>query len=88
MAVKMLQREVTTTKVVFAQLETYEGKAIVVEKESELIGNVSEEKAVKILSREFGSGVTILRLEANTQKYEMPVEEFIQLATKVKEKVE
>jgi hypothetical protein len=80
MAVKTLQREVTSTKVEYAQLKVVEGQPQVVKGDLELIGNISEEKVLKHLTKEVGSGVTILSLEVNTQKYEMPVEEFIQLA--------
>lgn len=83
MAVKMLQREVTSTKVEYATLEIVNGSPVAVKSERELIGNVSEEKALKLLTKELGSGVTILSVEVDTQKYEMPIKEFIQLATKI-----
>jgi hypothetical protein len=81
MAVKMMQREVTSTVVKFASVLVEDGKAIAIEGEQILVGNVEADKAQKILTKELGAGVTVLSVEADTQVYEMPVDEFIKLAT-------
>ena len=83
MAVKTIQREVTSTIVKFARLSVVEGVAQVENTEKIFIGNVDQEKALKLLTKEMGSGVTVLSVEVDTQKYEMPVEDFIHMATKV-----
>jgi uncharacterized protein (DUF2164 family) len=90
MAVKMMQREVTSTKVEFAKLTVVEGQPEVTKDSSILVGNVDAEKALKILTKEMGSGLTILSTEVETQVYEMSVEDFISFATikEVKEKPE
>jgi hypothetical protein len=81
MSVKMMQREVTSTRVEFAQLTVVEGLPEVNKSVEELIGNVDQEKAQKILTKKYGNGVTILSLEVDTKKYEMSVEDFIKLAS-------
>lgn len=86
MAEKVIQREVTSTKVKFAVMQVNEGIAEVMNLEAELVGNVDKEKAAKILSKEHGSSVTVLEVEANTQRYQMPVSAFIGLAEIVTEK--
>ncbi|HWI49887.1 MAG TPA: hypothetical protein VNU45_16870 [Rummeliibacillus sp.] len=90
MAVKMMQREVTSTNVEYAQLKVVEGQPEVSKETKVLVGNVDAEKALKILTKELGSGVTILSTEVDSQIYEMPVDDFIQMATikEVKEKPE
>lgn len=81
MAVKKMQREVTSTKVEYALLKVVEGQPEVTKNSKVLVGNIDQEKALKLLAKEMGSGVTVLSVEADTQVYEMPVDEFIQLAS-------
>ena len=45
-----------------------------------LIGNVSQEKAQKIVAKEHGSNVTVFGVEPSTETYVMDVEEFIKHA--------
>jgi hypothetical protein len=46
-----------------------------------LLGNVDQEKAQKVVAKKFDFPVTVYGVQANTDVYEMDVEEFIQLAT-------
>jgi hypothetical protein len=79
---KYLIKEVTSTTVKLAKMEIVEGlpQAIAMD-DLVILGNVDQEKAQKIASKEFGQGVTVFGLEANTKTYEMSVEEFIKVAT-------
>jgi hypothetical protein len=86
MAVKMMQREVTFTKVEYAHLKVVEGQPTVTKETMVFAGNIDEEKALKFLTKDVGSGVTVLSTEVDSQIYEMPVTDFIQLATIKKEK--
>lgn len=87
MSRKMMQREITFTSVRVAMIEVVEGEPKTkILPDEHILGNVSMEQAQKELNKRFGKPVTILGLEANTKVYEMPVEEFINLAT-VKETV-
>lgn len=82
MARKMMSKEVTKTVVKLAVLELVDGTPTINELPDEtLLGNVSAEKAQKELNKKHGKPVTILGVEANTQAYEMEVEEFIKLAS-------
>lgn len=49
-----------------------------------LLGNVSMEKAQRLLNKKYGEPVTVFSVEPETLVYELPVEEFIKIA-KVKE---
>lgn len=79
---KMMTKEVTTTTFKIAKIEIQDGEPVIVELPSEtLLGNVSMEKAQREINKKYGYPVTILSLSANTLIYEMPVEEFIKIAT-------
>lgn len=79
---KMMTKEVTTTTFKIAKIEIQDGEPVIVELPSEtLLGNVSMEKAQREINKKYGYPVTILSLTANTLIYEMPVEEFIKIAT-------
>ena len=85
---KMIQREVTFTNVKFAKIEIVDGDAVAQNSETVLTGNVDVEKATKILSKEHGLGVTVLSVEADTKRFQMPVSTFVELGEEIKEKVE
>lgn len=79
---KLMTKEVTTTTVTLAKMEMVEGKPVAVELPSEIIiGNVTLEKAQKIVNKKYGQSVTVFTVVADTQTYEMEVEQFIQLAS-------
>jgi hypothetical protein len=85
---KMLTKEVTTTKVKLAKMEMVDGMPQAKElPEETLLGSLSMEQAQKAMSKKHGQGATVFFVEPNTVVYEMPVEEFIEIA-KVKEPVE
>jgi hypothetical protein len=86
---KNMSKEVTKTTVQIARMVTDENgmpKAERLEDEI-LLGNVSQEKAQKLIQKDKDFPVTVFGVQADTVTYEMPVEEFIKLA-KVKEDVE
>jgi hypothetical protein len=78
---KKMQKEVTKTTVKVAKIVTAEGlpKAETLEDEI-LLGNVSVEKAQKIVQKKYDEPVTVLGVEPDTTIYEMDVEEFIKHA--------
>lgn len=79
---KMMSREVTKTTIKLAKMVIENGAPSVVTLEDKIVlGNVSHESAQKLVTKEFGQGVTVLSVEADTVSYELPVEEFIQIAT-------
>lgn len=83
---KEMTKEVTHTTVKLAKIEMKDGNPEMVEMPDKvLIGNQDLEKAQKAINKEFGHGVTVLSIKPDTQKYVMPVEKFIELATPVKE---
>ena len=86
---KMMQREVTSTTVRLATISVVEGKPEMVHLPEEVfVGNVSMEHAQRLLNKKYGSPVTILELETDTQVYEMAVEDFIKHAQLKEEKLE
>lgn len=81
-----MTREVTSTTVKVARMEEQNGLPVAVElPDVTILGNVSMEKATKEVKKIHGENAAVFKLEANTQKYRMPVEEFIQLAEVVPE---
>jgi len=77
-----MTKEVTKTTVKVARMKMGENGLPVAEPLEDiiLIGNVSSEKAQKIVTKEHGNGVTVFGVETTTETYKMAVEEFIQLA--------
>jgi hypothetical protein len=79
---KLLTKEVTSTRVKLAKMEMLDGQPQAKWLEDEiLLGNVNLEKAQKEITKKHGQGVTVFEVTANTTVYEMPVEEFIKVAT-------
>lgn len=76
-----MTKEVTKTIVKVAKITTVDGlpKAETLADEI-LLGNVSSEKAQKLVQKKHSEPVTVLGVEADTTIYEMDVEEFIKLA--------
>jgi hypothetical protein len=77
-----MTKEVTKTTVKLAKMEMENGlpQAVLLPDEV-MIGNVSLEKAQKEVGKKYDHPVTVLGVEVETLVYEMPVEEFIQLAS-------
>lgn len=79
---KMMTKEVTKTIVKLAKMEIVNGVPSVSTLEDKVfLGNVDSEKAQKLVTKEFGHGVSVLNVQAETVVYELPVEEFIKIAT-------
>lgn len=79
---KMMTKEVTKTTVKVGKLEMVDGQPKAVQLPNEvLLGNVSMEKAQRKLNKKFGEPVTVFSVEADTTVYEMPVEQFIEIAS-------
>lgn len=77
-----MTKEVTTTTMKIAKIETRNGEPVIVELEPEvMLGNMTMEKAQRELNKKYGYPVTIFQLTPNTRVYELPVEEFIKVAT-------
>jgi len=82
---KTMKKEVTITTCAIAKMEMVDGKPIAIELPKEvLLGNVTLEKAQQQLNKKLGFSVTVFEVQADTQTYEMDVEEFIKVATIVK----
>jgi len=83
---KTMTKEVTKTVVKVTEVKSVDGQPVAERLEDvTLLGNVSLEKAQRIVAKEFaGRNVTVFEVETNTQVYELPVEEFIEIA-RVKE---
>lgn len=87
---KMMTKEVTTTTVKVARMEVENGVPVAVSLPNEtFLGNVSLEKAQKLVNKKYEGSVSVFGVEANTTVYELEVEEFIKHASiKVDEVVE
>ena len=81
MARKMMTKEVTFTSVTLAKMQMVDGtpQALPVENEI-LLGNVNLERAQRVITKKYGTGVTVFKVEPTTEVYEMEVEEFIKHA--------
>lgn len=79
---KMMTKEVTKTTVKIAKMEVVNGLPQATTLEDEiLLGNVGMEKAQKAVTKKHGAGVTVFEVVPSTETYELPVEEFIKIAT-------
>lgn len=77
-----MTKEVTTTTVKVAKMEMVDGLPQAVTLPDEvLLGNVSVEKAQKLVSKIYETPVTVFEVNAETQVYEMSVEDFIKVAS-------
>lgn len=78
---KMMTKEVTFTTCKVAEMQVVEGKPQVVELDSErFMGNLSEQKLVKEISKMLGKTITVYDIQTETNTYEMAVEDFIKHA--------
>jgi hypothetical protein len=80
---KTMTKEVTKTVVKVTEVKSVDGQPVAERLEDvTLLGNVSLEKAQRVIAKQFaGRNVTVFDVETNTQVYELPVEEFIEIAT-------
>lgn len=80
---KFMTKEVTKTVVKVTEVKNVNGQPVAEQLEDvTLLGNVSMEKAQRAINKKFeGRNVTVFAVETNTLTYELPVEEFIEIAT-------
>lgn len=89
MARHYINREITVTKVTAAKMNLVEGAPVAEQLEPiTLVGNLSLEKANKEVKKIYGDGATAFTVEANTHKYRIPTDVFIQHAEVVTEEQE
>ena len=81
---KLMQRNVTSTKVEFSEVIVQDGAPTIVPCEPVvLIGKLSEEKALSAIKRKNpGKNVVVTNVSHETALYTMPVDKFIELADK------
>lgn len=78
---KMMTKEVTKTTVKVTKIEMKEGKPEAIQLPDEVIlGNVSFDKAQKLMNKKYEEPVTVYEVHSDTKVYEMEVDEFIKLA--------
>jgi len=76
-----MTKEVTTTKVKLAEMVMENGQPKAKQLPDEiLLGNVSMEKAQRLMTKKYGRPVTVFAVEPNTTIYELEVEKFIEIA--------
>lgn len=82
---KTMKKEVTKTTVKIARMVVGENGLPEAQKLDDviMIGNVSVEKAQKQVNKDFNFPVTVFGVEADTEVYEMAVEDFIKHGTLV-----
>lgn len=78
---KFINREITSTKVDSLEIVVENGQATLQPMEQEiLVGNVDAETAQKLLIKKHGKPVQVVKVEADTKRYRMPLDKFIELA--------
>lgn len=83
---KELTREITKTVIKSVTTHVLGGTPTISENEDiEVVGNVPEARAIKLAVKKFGTGTTVVSVEADTQKYKMPIEDFMKHATLVED---
>lgn len=82
MARRMMTREVTKTTVKVGKMEIKDGQLVAISLPDEtLLGNVNIQKAQRYVDKKYEKSATVLQVLPETTVYEMPVEEFIKVAT-------
>lgn len=81
---KLMQRNVTSTKVEFSEVVVQDGAPTIVACEPVVLtGNLSEEKALSAIKRKNpDKNVVVTNVSHETALYTMPVDKFIELADK------
>lgn len=81
---KLMQRNVTSTKVEFSEVVVQDGAPTIVACEPVVLtGKLSEEKALSAIKRKNpGKNVVVTNVSHETALYTMPVDKFIELADK------
>lgn len=77
-----MTKEVTQTTVKLAKMIMENGTPKAIELPDEvLLGNVSLEKAQRLMNKKYEKPVTVFAVQPETKVYEMKVEDFIKVAT-------
>lgn len=81
---KLMQRNVTSTKVEFSEVAVIDGKPTIIEQEPVVLtGKLTEEKALAQLKKaDKEANLVVTSVSHETALYTMPVEKFIELADK------
>lgn len=78
----MMTKQVTKTTIVIAKMEMQDGIPVAVSIPNEVvIGNIKIERAQRMVDKLHGAGATVLEVHADTETYEMSVEDFINIAS-------
>lgn len=77
-------KEVTFTRFDVAKIVVDNGTPFVEQLPEEvLIGNITEERALKIMKEKYGEGIKIYNIETYKRKFKMSIYDFIMNATEV-----
>lgn len=83
---RTLKRQVTKTTIKLARMEFKDGEAVSTLLPDEfMVGNVTLEQANRQMRKKHGDNVVVMALQANTDMYQMPLEDFIKYAEKVED---
>lgn len=75
---RMMERDVTFTKVKVAKIEVKNGvQTLVTLPDEVIIGNANLEQAQRIVNKRYGEPIVVLERHANTETYELAVEDFV-----------
>lgn len=79
---RMLTRQITKTTIKVAKMVITDGvpEAIALPDEV-VIGSVKMERAQRLVDKKFEESVHVLEVHEDTETYEMPIKEFLELAT-------
>lgn len=82
-----MTKEVTSTEIKLAKLVIGENGLPIAEviPSHVILGEITLEKAQKLITKKYPTGTTIYGMEVTTDVYKMEVSEFIKVATKVTE---
>lgn len=79
---KTIQKKVVYSNISSARVTMEDGKPVAEELPIyQFTGNISEERAQKIIEKEHGNNATVFEIQKETVTYEMPIEQFIKNAT-------
>jgi len=79
-----MTKEVTKTIVNVAKIELVNGEPKSIKLPDEVfIGNLSQERVQKLLNKKYQKPVTVYGIKTEKTKYQMPIEEFIEIAKPV-----
>lgn len=81
---KIMQREIKTNVVSAVTIDLVDGQVVTTPVEDHMfIGEIKADKAEKIISKEIGQAVKVIKVTEETHMYKMPVSTFVANATEV-----